>query len=82
MAPTTLIGEKQLHAKQEGITTYTGHPTHMCELINTLKAPVFIERVSLANPLKIRLAKFAIKQALTVQRKEKDIHLLKFVTPY
>ena len=54
---------------------YAGYPTHMCELIDSLKAPVFIERVSLATPLKIRLAKYAIKQALTIQKKEKDIHL-------
>ncbi len=34
----------------------------MCELIDSLKAPVFIERVSLATPLKIRLAKICYQQ--------------------
>lgn len=28
---------------------YAGYPTHMCELIDSLKAPVFIERVFLTS---------------------------------
>ena len=76
MAPTTLIGEKTVTCQTGRDPDYAGHPTHMCELINTLKAPVYIERVSLANPLKIRLAKYAIKQALTVQKEGKGYNNL------
>ncbi len=81
MAPTTLIGEKTVTCQTGRDPNYTGHPTHMCELINTLKAPVYIERVSLANPLKIRLAKFAIKQALTVQKEGKGYSFIEILSP-
>ena len=81
MAPTTLIGEKTVTCQTGRDPDYAGHPTHMCELINTLKAPVFIERVSLANPLKIRLAKFAIKQALTVQKEGKGYSFVEVLSP-
>ena len=46
MAPTTLIGEKTVTCQTGRDPDYTGHPTHMCELINTLKAPVFVEVLS------------------------------------
>ena len=81
MAPTTLIGEKTVTCQTGRDPDYAGHPTHMCELINTLKAPVFIERVSLANPLKIRLAKYTIKQALTVQRDGKGYSFVEVLSP-
>ena len=81
MAPTTLIGEKTVTCQTGRDPDYAGHPTHMCELINTLKAPVFIERVSLANPLKIRLAKYAIKQALTVQKEGKGYSFVEILSP-
>ena len=81
MAPTTLIGEKTVTCQTGRDPNFTGHPTHMCELINTLKAPVYIERVSLANPLKIRLAKFAIKQALTVQKEGKGYSFIEVLSP-
>lgn len=54
---------------------------HMCELIDSLKAPVFIERVSLATPLKIRLAKYAIKQALTIQKEGKGNSFVEILSP-
>ncbi|MBQ1781921.1 MAG: 2-oxoacid:acceptor oxidoreductase family protein [Methanobrevibacter sp.] len=81
MAPTTLIGEKTVTCQTGRDPDYAGHPTHMCELINTLKAPVYIERVSLANPLKIRLAKYAIKQALTVQKEGKGYSFVEVLSP-
>ena len=81
MAPTTLIGEKTVTCQTGRDPNYAGHPTHMCELINTLKAPVYIERVSLANPLKIRLAKYAIKQALTVQKEGKGYSFVEILSP-
>ena len=81
MAPTTLIGEKTVTCQTGRDPNYAGYPTHMCELINTLKAPVFIERVSLATPLKIRLAKYAIKQALTVQKEGKGYAFVEILSP-
>ena len=81
MAPTTLVGEKTVTCQTGRDPNYAGYPTHMCELINTLKAPVFIERVSLANPLKIRLAKYAIKRALTIQKEGKGYAFVEILSP-
>ena len=81
MAPTTLVGEKTVTCQTGRDPDYAGYPTHMCELIESLKAPVFIERVSLATPLKIRLAKYAIKQALTIQKEGKGYSFVEILSP-
>ena len=44
MAPTTLVGEKTVTCQTGRDPDYAGYPTHMCELIDSLKAPVFKER--------------------------------------
>lgn len=62
MAPTTLIGQKATTA-QSGRTPKEGYPMHMCELISSLKAPVYVERCSLDSPQHILAAKKAIKKA-------------------
>ncbi|KZX13388.1 2-oxoacid:acceptor oxidoreductase family protein [Methanobrevibacter oralis] len=81
MAPTTLVGEKTITCQTGRDPNYAGYPTHMCELINTLEAPVFIERVSLATPVKIRLAKYAIKRALTIQKEGKGYAFVEILSP-
>ena len=68
MAPTTLIGEKTVTSPNGRDPHQAGYPLHMCELINELNAPVFIERVSLADVPRIRKAKQAVRKALEVQR--------------
>ena len=68
MAPTTLIGEKTVTSPNGRDAHQAGYPLHMCELINELNAPVYIERVSLADVPRIRKAKQAVRKALEVQR--------------
>ncbi len=71
MAPTTLIGEKTTTTPPEGRDPprFAGYPPlHMCELLDNLKAPVFIERVSVSDISHIRKARKAIRKALEVQR--------------
>jgi 2-oxoisovalerate ferredoxin oxidoreductase beta subunit len=81
MAPTTLIGEVTITSQNGRDPTYTGYPMHMCELINNLQAPVYIERVSLANPKNIRKAKIAIKKALKIQKEGKGYTFVEFLSP-
>ena len=71
MAPTTLVGEVTVTSQKGRDPINSGHPIHMCELIDNLKAPVFIERVSLSNPKNIRKSKIAIKKALEIQKEGK-----------
>ncbi len=68
MAPTTLIGERTVTSPNGRDPQQAGYPLHMCELINELNAPVFIERVSLADVPRIRRAKQVVRKALEVQR--------------
>lgn len=68
MAPTTLIGEKTTTTPEGRDPRFAGYPIHMCELLANLKAPVFIERVSVSDISHIRKARKAVKKALEIQR--------------
>lgn len=68
MAPTTLIGEKTVTCPDGRDPRFAGYPLHMCELLDNLKAPVFIERVSVSDISHIRKARKAIRKALEIQR--------------
>lgn len=81
MAPTTLVGEVTVTCPTGRDPRYAGYPLHMCELINNLKAPVFIERVSLADVKSIRKAKRAVKKALEIQRDGKGYAFVEVLSP-
>lgn len=68
MAPTTLIGEKTITSPLGRDAETQGYPLHMCELIDNLQAPVFVERVALSDPANIRKARRAVRKALEIQR--------------
>jgi 2-oxoisovalerate ferredoxin oxidoreductase beta subunit len=81
MAPTTLLGQKTVTSPLGRSAGREGFPLTMCELMDTLKAPVFIERVSLANPARIFKAKKAIKQALVNQTEKKGFSFVEILSP-
>lgn len=68
MAPTTLIGEKTITCPEGRDAQEAGYPLHMCEIVNTLPAPMFIERVSVSDIKHVRKARRAIRKALEIQR--------------
>jgi 2-oxoisovalerate ferredoxin oxidoreductase beta subunit len=68
MAPTTLIGEKTVTCPEGRDPRFAGYPLHMCEILNTLQGPVFIERVSVSDVAHIRKARKAVRKALEIQR--------------
>lgn len=80
MAPTTLIGEKTTTCPDGRDPRQSGYPLHMCEIINALKAPVFIERVSVSDITKIRKAKKAVRKALEIQRDGKGYAFVEFLS--
>jgi 2-oxoglutarate ferredoxin oxidoreductase subunit beta len=69
MAPTTLIGQKTKTSPFGRDSRMAGYPLKMCELLNQLEAPVYIERVSVHDVKHIMKAKRAMKKALTYQMK-------------
>lgn len=81
MAPTTLVGEVTVTCHGGRDPRFTGYPLHMCELLNNLDAPVFIERVSLSDAPHIRKAKKAIKKALKVQKDKKGYSFVEVLSP-
>ena len=81
MAPTTLIGEVTVTTQNGRDPIDSGYPMHMCEILDNLEAPVFIERVSLADVKRVRKAKIAIKKALKVQKEGKGYSFVEVLAP-
>jgi len=71
MAPTTLIGEKTITSPEGRDPSFAGYPLHMCEILDNLKSPVFIERVSVSDISHIRNARKAVQKALEIQSQGK-----------
>ena len=69
MAPTTLVGQKTTTTPTGRNPGLTGLPLKMCEIINQLEAPYYIERVSVHDVKNINRARRAIKKALDYQNK-------------
>jgi 2-oxoisovalerate ferredoxin oxidoreductase beta subunit len=81
MAPTTPIGKKST-TSPFGRNPFTdGFPIHVCEVLNALEAPVFIERVSLGNNTQIMYAAKAIKRAVENQVKGLGFSFVEVLSP-
>lgn len=81
MAPTTLVGEVTATTPAGRDPRDSGYPIHICELLDTLKAPVYIERVSLSNINQIKKARRAVRRALEIQRDKKGYAFVEFLSP-
>jgi 2-oxoglutarate ferredoxin oxidoreductase subunit beta len=67
MAPTTLPGMRTTTSPYGRDPELCGHPIRMCELLNTLVAPVLIARGALTTPKNILRAKKLVRQAFELQ---------------
>ena len=81
MAPTTLPGQKTTTTPFGRDVAKTGYPLQMCEVFAQLEAPVFIERVSVADTKRIMQAKKAIRKALEIQRDGKGYAFVEILSP-
>ncbi|MBP1749080.1 MAG: vorA [Deltaproteobacteria bacterium] len=81
MAPTTLAGQVTVTTPGGRNAAGSGYPIHVCELLDTLKAPVYIERVSLSDAPHIRRARQAVRRALEIQRDCKGYAFVEFLSP-
>ena len=81
MAPTTLDGETTTTTPFGRDPALTGHPLHVCEVLNQLKAPVYIARVSVADTRRIMQAKQAIRKVFEIQRDGKGYAMLEILAP-
>lgn len=80
MAPTSLKGQKTLTSPGGRNPSEVGFPIRACEILNTLEAPVYIERVSVHNPGAVRKAKKAITKALKYQKEGKGYSFVEILS--
>lgn len=80
MAPTTLPGMKTTTSPYGRDTADVGYPIRVCEMLNTLEAPYYIERVSLLSFADIVKAKKAVKKALTYNKEGKGFTIVELLS--
>ncbi len=81
MAPTTVLGQKTTTTPFGRDPYRDGYPLHVCELLASLEAPVYIERVGLGNGKQIMAAGRAIRRALEAQSKGLGFSLIEILSP-
>jgi len=81
LAPTTLVGEKSTTTPWGRRPSNEGFPLHMAELLATLEAPVYIERVALSDNKNIMKARRAVKKALEYQRDGAGFSFVEILSP-
>lgn len=81
MAPTTLAGQRTVTSPAGRDVATDGYPLKVCEVLNQLQAPVFIERVSVADTKRIMKARKAIRKAIEIQRDNKGYAFVEILSP-
>lgn len=80
MAPTTLVGMKSTTSPKGRDPKEHGYPMHMCEILNQLTAPYYLERTSCNSPANVMKTKKAIKKAFQNQLDGKGFSMVEIVT--
>ena len=81
MAPTTLIGQKTATCPGGRDLGSMGAPIRVCELLNTLESPYYIERVAFDGPRGVRGIRRALLNAFKVQVEGKGYSLVEVLSP-
>lgn len=80
MAPTTLIGQKSTTTPRGRTMQNEGYPLKMSELIATLEAPVYVERVMLTDAKNIARTRKAVRKALKNQIDKKGFSFVEVLS--
>jgi 2-oxoisovalerate ferredoxin oxidoreductase beta subunit len=81
MAPTTLIGQKTTTTPRGREYANEGNPIKVCEMLNSLDAPVYLERVSLHDVKHRAKARMAVRKAIQIQIEGKGYSLVEVLSP-
>ncbi len=81
MAPTTLVGQKSTTSPWGRRPVNEGFPLHMAEMLSSLEAPVYIERVALSDNKNIMKARRAVRKALELQRAGAGFTFVEILSP-
>ena len=80
MSPTTLMGMKASTAPKGRQAEEHGYPMHMCEVLNELTAPAYLERTSCNTPQNVMKTRKAIKKAFQNQLDGKGFSMVEVVS--
>jgi 2-oxoisovalerate ferredoxin oxidoreductase beta subunit len=81
MAPTTPLGGKTTTSPFGRNQWTDGFPVHVCELLASMEAPVYIERVALGNNKQIMQAARVLRKAVENQVKGLGFSLVEVLSP-
>ena len=81
MAPTTLSGQTSTTTPWGRRPSNEGFPLHVCELLATLEAPTYIERVALSDNKNIMRARRAVRKAIENQQKGAGFSFVEILSP-
>jgi 2-oxoisovalerate ferredoxin oxidoreductase beta subunit len=81
LAPTTPIGTKTTTSPSGRDPLNEGYPLHVAELLATLEAPVYIERVALGSNKGIMQAAKAVRKAIRNQMDGLGFSLVEILSP-
>jgi 2-oxoisovalerate ferredoxin oxidoreductase beta subunit len=80
MAPTTIANQVTATTPNGRDIEQVGGPMKMCEIISTLAAPVYVERVAVSDAKHIMKAKRAINKALRIQKEKKGFSFVEILS--
>ncbi|MDO8548847.1 MAG: 2-oxoacid:acceptor oxidoreductase family protein [Ignavibacteria bacterium] len=81
MAPTTLIGQKTTTTPYGRSARNEGYPIKVCELLSSLEAPVYLERVAITDAKNVMKVRKAIRKGLQNQIEGKGFSLIEILSP-
>jgi 2-oxoisovalerate ferredoxin oxidoreductase beta subunit len=81
MAPTTMIGQSSTTTPWGRRANNDGFPIRMAEMISTLEAPVYVERVALCDSKHIMQARKAVRKALELQKQGAGFSMVEILSP-
>jgi 2-oxoisovalerate ferredoxin oxidoreductase beta subunit len=81
MAPTTLVGQKSTTTPFGRSVWNEGYPLRVCELLASLEAPVYLERVALGDNKLIMKAARAVRRAIENQIGGLGFSLVEILSP-
>ena len=81
MAPTTLVAQTSTTSPWGRRPSNEGYPLRMSELLSTLEAPVYVERVSLHDNKNIMKARKAVRKAIDLQKQGAGFSFVEILSP-
>ena len=81
MAPTTLVDQVTATTPHGRSPLNDGYPLRVSEMVATLEAPVYVERVALTDTPHIRTTRRAVRKALQNQVEHRGFSLVEILSP-